>query len=69
MIRIDKIFMKGINILFSSYDELDTDDLYVKFKKLQQQLEFLQVQEEYIKVFIIIIFKIQRGGGRRTLVR
>ena len=47
--------MKRINTLFSSYDELDTDDLYVKFKKLQQQLEFLQVQEEYIKVFIIII--------------
>ena len=35
--------------LTSSYDELDADDLYVKFKKLQQQLEFLGVQEEYIK--------------------
>ena len=34
----------------SASDELDTDDLYVKYKKLQQQLEFLQVQEEYIKV-------------------
>merc|ERR1719450_1033597 len=33
----------------SSYDELDSDDLYVKYKKLQQQLEFLGVQEEYIK--------------------
>ena len=35
--------------LTSSYDELDADDLYVKFKKLQQQHEFLGVQEEYIK--------------------
>ena len=35
--------------LTSSYDELDADDLYVKYKKLQQQLEFLGVQEEYIK--------------------
>ena len=34
----------------TNYDELDTDDLYVKYKKLQQQLEFLEVQEEYIKV-------------------
>lgn len=24
-------------------------DLYIKFKKLQKQLEFLQVQEDYIK--------------------
>ena len=31
-------------------DELDVDDLYVRYKKLQQQLEFLEVQEEYIKV-------------------
>merc|ERR1712004_54213 len=28
---------------------LDPDDYYSKYKKLQQQLEFLQVQEEYIK--------------------
>merc|ERR1712001_611196 len=28
---------------------VDLDDLYSKYKKLQQQLEFLQVQEEYIK--------------------
>merc|ERR1711997_375515 len=27
----------------------DLDDLYVRYKKLQQQLEFLEVQEEYIK--------------------
>ena len=25
------------------------DDLYIKYKKLQKQLEFLKVQEEYIK--------------------
>ena len=35
--------------LTSTYDELESDDLYVKYKKLQQQLEFLEVQEEYIK--------------------
>ncbi|XP_054167443.1 26S proteasome regulatory subunit 6B [Oppia nitens] len=27
----------------------DLDDMYVKYKKLQRQLEFLEVQEEYIK--------------------
>merc|ERR1719220_526466 len=29
--------------------ELSLDDLYTKYKKLQQQLEFLAVQEDYIK--------------------
>ena len=29
--------------------ELLSDDLYIKYKKLQKQLEFLNVQEEYIK--------------------
>jgi 26S proteasome regulatory subunit T3 len=29
--------------------ELDEEELYVKLKKLQQQLEFLEVQEAYIK--------------------
>ncbi|WAR19252.1 PRS6B-like protein [Mya arenaria] len=28
---------------------VDIEDLYVKYKKLQRQLEFLEVQEEYIK--------------------
>ena len=28
---------------------MSLDDLYTKYKKLQQQLEFLAVQEEYIK--------------------
>jgi len=32
-----------------SFDKLDTNDLYTMFKRLQQQLEFLNVQEEYIK--------------------
>ena len=27
----------------------DLDDLYTRYKRLQQQLEFLEVQEEYIK--------------------
>ena len=40
---------KPSSTLTTTYDELDADDLYVKFKKLQQQLEFLGVQEEYIK--------------------
>lgn len=30
-------------------DESEPDDLYSKYKRLQRQLEFLQVQEEYIK--------------------
>ncbi|KAJ8035155.1 26S proteasome regulatory subunit 6B [Holothuria leucospilota] len=30
-------------------DSLDTEDLYTRYKKLQKQLEFLEVQEEYIK--------------------
>ncbi|CAH1960046.1 unnamed protein product [Acanthoscelides obtectus] len=29
--------------------DVDTEDLYTKYKKLQQMLEFLEVQEEYIK--------------------
>lgn len=33
----------------SSTSDEDLDDLYTKFKKLQKQLEFLEVQEEYIK--------------------
>merc|ERR1712086_894649 len=39
----------------------DLDDLYTKYKKLQQQLEFLQVQEEYIKD--------EMGNLKRELVR
>ena len=31
-------------------DKMDSSDLYTLYKKLQQQLEFLEVQEEYIKV-------------------
>eukprot|EP00061_Rhincodon_typus_P003396 g19983.t1 len=27
----------------------DLEDLYTRYKKLQQELEFLEVQEEYIK--------------------
>ena len=30
-------------------DQIDADDLYTKFKKLQRQLEFYEVQEGYIK--------------------
>merc|ERR1712033_158980 len=30
-------------------DISEGDDLYTKYKRLQQQLEFLEVQEEYIK--------------------
>jgi 26S proteasome regulatory subunit T3 len=29
--------------------DTDMEDLYTKYKKLQQMLEFLEVQEEYIK--------------------
>ncbi|CAF1215942.1 unnamed protein product, partial [Adineta ricciae] len=36
-------------VLSSQYESLDSDDLYTKYKKLQRQLEFLEVQEEYVK--------------------
>ncbi len=29
--------------------KLNEDDLYIKLKKLQRQIEFLSIQEEYIK--------------------
>ncbi|XP_038212419.1 26S proteasome regulatory subunit 6B [Zerene cesonia] len=32
-----------------SFEELESEDLYTKYKKLQRMLEFLEVQEEYIK--------------------
>nr|CAD7458854.1 unnamed protein product [Timema tahoe] len=35
--------------LIGSGEDLDAEDLYTKYKKLQRQLEFLAVQEEYIK--------------------
>ena len=31
-------------------EDPDLEDLYTRYKQLQQQLEFLEVQEEYIKV-------------------
>ncbi|KAH9389682.1 PREDICTED: 26S protease regulatory subunit 6B-like [Rhagoletis zephyria] len=34
---------------FETQQNEEIDDLYIKYKKLQKQLEFLQVQEEYIK--------------------
>lgn len=38
------------NTTVTTSNAADTDgDLYIKFKKLQKQLEFLQVQEDYIK--------------------
>jgi len=33
----------------TNLEDLDADDLYVRYKKLQRELEFLEVQEEYIK--------------------
>ncbi|CAF3465867.1 unnamed protein product [Rotaria sp. Silwood1] len=36
-------------VLSSQYESLDSDDLYTKYKKLQRQLEFLEVQEAYVK--------------------
>jgi len=33
----------------STSSDLDLDDLFTRYKRLQQQLEFLEVQEEYIK--------------------
>ena len=40
---------------FDKLDKLDQSDLYTMYKKLQQQLEFLNVQEEYIKVCFILV--------------
>merc|ERR1711868_179068 len=39
----------GTEVKVQSTKDVTLDDLYTKYKKLQQQLEFLQVQEEYIK--------------------
>lgn len=33
----------------SSSEDADLEDLYTRYKRLHQQLEFLYVQEEYIK--------------------
>merc|ERR1712042_302421 len=33
----------------TTYDELDSEDLYTKYKRLLQTLEYLRVQEDYIK--------------------
>lgn len=38
----------GVETKLPSKD-VTLDDLYTKYKKLQQQLEFLAVQEDYIK--------------------
>ena len=38
----------SLNSLCATVD-LETDDLYSKYKRLQRQLELLEVQEEYIK--------------------
>ncbi|RDD36340.1 26S protease regulatory subunit 6B [Trichoplax sp. H2] len=40
---------KLLSLLTPSGDSISIDDLYSLYKKLQRQLEFLQVQEEYIK--------------------
>ena len=39
----------GAEIKLQSTKDVTLDDLYTKYKKLQQQLEFLAVQEDYIK--------------------
>ena len=46
---------------FDKLDKLDQNDLYTMYKKLQQQLEFLNVQEEYIKVFYNFIEMYRRS--------
>lgn len=40
---------KLLSLLTPSGDSISLEDLYTLYKKLQRQLEFLQVQEEYIK--------------------
>ena len=39
----------GAETKLQSTKDVTLDDLYTKYKKLQQQLEFLAVQEDYIK--------------------
>ena len=39
----------GAETKLASTKDVTLDDLYTKYKKLQQQLEFLSVQEDYIK--------------------
>jgi len=39
----------GVETKLQSPKDVTLDDLYTKYKKLQQQLEFLAVQEDYIK--------------------
>ena len=39
----------GTEVKVQSTKDVTLDDLYTKYKKLQQQLEFLAVQEDYIK--------------------
>ena len=39
----------GAETKLASAKDMTLDDLYTKYKKLQQQLEFLAVQEDYIK--------------------
>ena len=39
----------GAETMVQSTKDVTLDDLYTKYKKLQQQLEFLAVQEDYIK--------------------
>uniref|UniRef100_T1JL55 AAA+ ATPase domain-containing protein n=1 Tax=Strigamia maritima TaxID=126957 RepID=T1JL55_STRMM len=47
----DEIIEKGLpsTLFLGNVEGPDTDDLYTRYKKLQRQLEFLEVQEEYIK--------------------
>ncbi|KAL4715796.1 hypothetical protein ACJJTC_006375 [Scirpophaga incertulas] len=41
---------KGLSLVGpQTFEELESEDLYTKYKKLQRMLEFLEVQEEYIK--------------------
>ena len=45
----------GTEVKVQSTKDVTLDDLYTKYKKLQQQLEFLAVQEDYIKDEDIIL--------------
>ncbi|CAK9304139.1 unnamed protein product [Gordionus sp. m RMFG-2023] len=48
--RIDEFSnILSTHVTPGGYETLDTEDLYAKYKKLQKHLEFLEVQEEYIK--------------------
>lgn len=49
VMKMDEVGPVSMNIDDTPKVDKEADDLYKKFKVLQKQLEFLDIQEEYIK--------------------